>query len=115
MRPRVLARAFVALLAVSTAFPIVAGLLPAERVPTAMGLVDVAVAALTVIAGLALAARAQPLVGDPARAGAYRIVQLGSVAILALLGLFLAGTSIPQWGVLLAGLAWRAWLAIWVM
>ena len=114
---RTLARAFVALFTISTAFPIVAGLLRADQVPTVLGLADVAIAAVTVVVGLTLESRARSanLVGEPERAASFRIIQRGSVALLGLLALFLVGVALPQWSVLLAGLAWRAWLLIWVL
>src|SRR3954471_18322998 len=105
---RAVVLAFLGLFAVSTAFPIAAGLLPAERVPPVVGLADVAIAAVTTLAGFVLASRFGPLVGDGERALAFRIVQIGSAGLLVLLGLFLAGEALPQWSVLLAGLAWRA-------
>ena len=53
----VLARGCAALFIVSTAFPIAAGLLPADRVPTWVGIADVVLAAAVVVSSLAVVSR----------------------------------------------------------
>ena len=99
--------------AASTAFPIIAG---ARLVApsTALGVADVAFAAAYAVLGMMLLTRARNGISKDAVFESYRLVQLGSYAIIVLLALFLLGISL-DWPVLSIGLAWRAFLAIAVL
>lgn len=112
---RGLAWACVELGAVSTAFPIIASLLPPDAVPAFIGLVDVAVAGVLVLLAFWLEARARPHVTLEHRADAYRLIRLASVSLIVLLVVFFLTPASVNWTVLLVGLGWRAWLAIWVL
>lgn len=102
------------LLVCSTAFPVAASLDLAE--PSRwVGVLDVAVAFILVAAGIGINARA-PSAFDPwVIAAAFRIYRHGATLFLMLLvAFFLAGDRIT-WSILLPGLAWRGWLAVWVL
>ena len=112
---RALAWAYIEVGAVSTAFPIIASLLPPDAVPAFIGLVDVAMAGVLVVIAFWLEARARPHVTLEHRVEAYRVIRLASVSLLVLLVVFFLTPANVNWTVLLVGLAWRAWLAIWVL
>jgi hypothetical protein len=109
------ARAFAVLLAISTVFPIVAALLPATSVPAIVGLVDVALAAITIMAGFAVDAYGRPIATDADRARGWRVVSLVATVLPALLVVFFLVPGMFRWEVLLVGLAWRSWLLVWVI
>jgi hypothetical protein len=108
------ARAFVVLFGISTAFPIMAALLPTPA-PTALGLADVGLALLVVVLGFALDARWRPKVTDRERGAAWQVVRIGAIAILMLLALFFLAPSAVRWEILLVGLAWRTWLLVTIL
>jgi hypothetical protein len=110
-----LGRSFVVLFAVSTAFPIVAAVLPGDVAPPLMGALDVGLAALTVIVAVTLESRSRETVTEGDRAAAWRVTRLGTTSLLALLVVFFVAPSTFRWDILLVGLAWRAWLLIWVL
>ena len=110
-----LGRAFVALFAISTAFPIVASLVEADALPRLVGVLDVVVAALTIVVGLLLETRARDIVTAGHRATAWRILRLASSAILGLLVVFFVAPDAVAWPVLVLGLAWRTWLIVWIL
>ena len=112
---RALTWACIELGAISTAFPIIASLLPPDAVPAVVGLADVAVAGVLVVLAFTLEARARPHVTLEHRVDAYRVIRLASVSLLVLLVVFFLTPANVNWTVLLVGLAWRAWLAIWVL
>jgi hypothetical protein len=101
--------------AVSTTFPIVAGLTAPADVPPWMGFADVAVAA-----GLCASAIAMNVTAGKARSPAlfreaYGICQLlATVPLLLIVGFFAAGNRIA-WTILLIGLGWRAWLFVYTL
>ena len=100
---------------VSTAFPATASLLRTDEPPRALGIADVAVAAVTVALGFAVVAKKPG--GFDARVSetAVRVYRAAANGCLVLLVVFfLAGDRI-RWNVLLPGLAWRAWLFAWVL
>jgi hypothetical protein len=114
-RPATLGRAFVEVFAVSTAFPVIAALLEPGSVPQVVGLLDVAIAAITVVVAFALDGRVRADVTDADRAKAYRWLRIGAVVLLVLLGTFFLTPGLFAWDVLVIGLAWRAWLITWVL
>jgi hypothetical protein len=100
---------------VSTAFPIIESLLPADSIPAVIGLVDVALGAVLVVLAFLVETRAGPRVTVAHRASAYRLIRPASASLLALLVVFFLTPASVNWAVLLVGVAWRAWLAIWVL
>ncbi|HUS15397.1 MAG TPA: hypothetical protein VM536_10320 [Chloroflexia bacterium] len=104
-----------ALFAVSTLFPIAAGLLTARDVPAWLGVLDVAVAALLFVAAVLAAAAAGTPIASPIIELCYRAYRGFAGLLLALLAVFLLAADAIRWDVLLAGLAWRAWLLIYVL
>ena len=83
--------------------------------PALVGVADVAVAGVFVVLAFSLEARARPHVTLENRADAYRLIRLASVSLIVLLLLFFLTPASVNWTVLLVGLGWRAWLAIWVL
>jgi hypothetical protein len=110
MSLRALARACVALFALSTAFPVAAGVLNVNRPPRWLGIADVAVAAVLFGAAATVATRVRSAVADHHRLTAFRASQ-GVIAIIPALlaAYFVLGPRI-NWEVLVVGLAWRGWL-----
>jgi len=100
---------------VSTAFPVVASLMNVAEVPRALGIADVAIAAVLVAIALAMQGRATALVRDDDRQTAYVVIRAGSAAALVLLALFLIGRPPIKWDVLVVGLVWRGWLFVYVL
>src|SRR5437868_14968284 len=100
MSLRLHARLCVALFVLSTAFPLVAGVLNSSNPPRWLGRADVAVAAILFGVVVVLASRAQSLVVDRHRLAALRTTQIivGVIPAL-LLAYFLAGPRI-DWTVL---------------
>ena len=115
LRPATLGRAFIEVFAVSTAFPVIAALLEPGLIPQVMGLLDVAIAGIAVVLGFALDGRVRADVTEADRAAAYRVLRRGGVVVLVLLGVFFLVPNLFAWDVLVIGLAWRAWLIIWVL
>jgi len=104
-----IARLYGILFAVSTAFPVVASLMPAEAVTRTMGVLDVAVAFVLLAVGIYIVSVSSPLTpAVNARAVAWYRVS-GTVPIVLLAVFFVAAPRV-EWPVLLVGLAWRAWL-----
>jgi hypothetical protein len=117
-QPRWLRRLVVAagiLFAGSTMFPIVASLIPIERHPAWAGPVDVALACALVACAAVIDRAAGPHAGPESEHVTYRLYRgLHSAPLVLLLVFFLVGTR-GNWSVLLAGLAWRAWLISYVL
>lgn len=112
MSLRALGRICVALFALSTAFPIVAGVLNLSRPSRWMGIADVVVATLLFCSTAAAWVRGRNVVSDRHRLVAFRATQMVIAVIPALLAAyFLLGPRI-DWSVLVIGLAWRAWLLL---
>ncbi|MEO5951437.1 MAG: hypothetical protein ABIQ44_03120 [Chloroflexia bacterium] len=98
------------LFAISTAFPIVAALIKAEDLPTWIGLTDVGLALVFVIAAFALDAANKGNIPEQVMRSSYRVYRsLGSLPLILLVLFFLVGNTI-RWDVLLPGLAWRTWI-----
>lgn len=107
-------KAFIALFAISTAFPILAAL-QEEAAPAFLGLLDVAVAALMALLGFTIDALSRPTVTDAHRATAWWVLRGVAGVLLLLVIIFFAQPGLFRWEVLLVGLAWRAWLLVWVL
>jgi hypothetical protein len=104
-----IARLYGILFVVSTAFPVVASLMPAEAVSRTMGVLDVAAAFVLLALGIYIVSVSSPVTpAVNARAVAWYRVS-GTVPI-GLLAVFFVAASRVEWPVLLVGLAWRAWL-----
>jgi hypothetical protein len=102
------------LLAVSTAFPVVAGVLRAPA-PGWLGIADVVVAALLVSHGFLIAARGSATADPGVSDLSLRVLRGGASLFLVLLVVFFLAGHRVKWDVLLPGLAWRAWLFVWVL
>jgi len=109
------AQAFALLFGVSTAFPVAASLLPPSGIPTAFGLIDVVLAGLVILLGLAIESAVRDQVTDDDRRIAWGVVRLLANVPLLLLIVFFIRADIVRWDVLLVGLAWRTWLLLWVL
>jgi hypothetical protein len=112
---RSLGRACVVLFALSTAFPVVAGVLYTGRPPRWLGIADVAVAALLFIAAAALASRGRGAVTDAHRLAALRAAHRVAAIIPALLAAYFVSGPRVDWAVLVVGLAWRGWLLLYTL
>ena len=97
---------------VSTAFPIVASLVPAVAITRAIGIADVATAALLLVAGGLVVAKAPKAFDAGTTALAFRVLRAASSGFLVLLLVFFLAPGAVDWTVLLVGLAWRAWLFV---
>ncbi|MDQ6634019.1 MAG: hypothetical protein M3Z10_04600 [Gemmatimonadota bacterium] len=112
MSLRTHARLCIALFIVSAAFPVVAGVLNRSRPSPWLGGADVAIAAILFCTTAILATRAQPAITDAHRVAALRVTHRLILLIPVLLvAYFLVGSRI-DWTVLVIGLAWRGWLAL---
>jgi hypothetical protein len=94
-------------------FPVVAGVMR-NPAPRWIGIADVVVAFALVVQAIVIMKRATKPDANVAAAG-LRVVRSGANVFLGLIVVFfLAGHRI-HWDVLLLGLAWRAWLFVWVL
>ncbi len=109
-----LIRAAAGLLAMSTAFPVAASLHLAEG-SRWLGSLDVAVACILVAVGIGINPRAPAAFDASVIAAAFRIYRHGATLFLMLLVAFFLAADRITWSILLPGLAWRAWLAVWVL
>ncbi|MEO8289352.1 MAG: hypothetical protein ABI670_23340, partial [Chloroflexota bacterium] len=101
-----------------TAFPVVASLMPASSVAGWIGVVDVALAGVVLIASVAADAAARSRhKTTPASVvqSSYRTYRALGLVPLLLLVLFFLFSNQVRWEVLLPGLAWRAWLLMYVL
>lgn len=99
----------------STAFPVVASLIPAETLPTWVGVLDVALAFAVVVIMFWIDAKGRNHAHDQAKELAYQVYRaLGHLFLLLLVIFFLAGDRV-NWQVLLPGLAWRFWVLFYVL
>lgn len=110
-----LVRAFVALWLLSTGFPIVASTVRLDRPPTATGIADVVLALVVGALGLTISTREPGPFDDDVVRSAFELYRLGAALCLGLLVVFFLIGHRLQWDVLLIGLAWRVWLAAWVL
>jgi hypothetical protein len=110
-----LARACIALFALSTAFPIAAGLIDESRRPGWLGEADVVVAAITFLSAAVVATRGRVLVTDRHRVAAYHTSQVVFATVPLLLAVFFIVGERVDWDVLVIGLAWRGWLLLYTL
>jgi hypothetical protein len=111
-RPLVLA--LLGLATISTAFPLVASVLPAADLPAWLGPLDVACAGALLLAAIAVARRAGQPDGEIV-ATCFRLYRAAAGLLLALLAAFLVVGDAIRWDVLVPGLAWRGWLLVHVL
>lgn len=103
------------LFVVSLAFPVVASLVSTESLPSWVGLTDVALAIVFVLAAFWAEAITKGKVGDEVIRRSYGIYRALAVLPLVLLVIFfLVGDGI-KWNVLLPGLAWRSWIGLYIL
>jgi uncharacterized protein YybS (DUF2232 family) len=103
------------LFAFSTLFPIVAGVWNVATPPRWLGVADVVFAVLLLVSAFTVVNRAKPAVSDVHRVAALRFSQVVLNAIPLLLVLFFLLGDRVAWTVLVIGLAWRAWLLLYVL
>ena len=112
---RALVAVATAVFAISLLFPIVGSLLPPGDVPAWLGVLDVTVAAVAVALGFTIASMGLRRADDASKLAAYRLYRAVAILPLVLIaGFFLVGDRV-NWSVLLLGLAWRAWLFVYVL
>lgn len=114
-RLRQLAIAWIGLFVVSTAFPVVAGLLDTYAMPSWLGPLDVAFAVVTALLGFYLVTAAGPSIGQSSEALSYRVLRAAASAFLILIVVFFLAPEAVNWTVMAIGLAWRAWLLVIVL
>ena len=115
MSLRSLGRICIGLFVLSTAFPVVAGLMGQSDRPRWLGITDVLVAAVTFASAALVASRARAIAEDRHRAHAFRFTQGILASIPILLAAFLVLHERVDWTVLVIGLAWRGWLIIYTL
>lgn len=111
IKPRWLAGLFL----LSCTFPVAASFLAPSDRPAWLGILDLSIAFLIVIAALWLDYVFGKLVTAQQRDEAYVTLNRASILILVLLGTFIYLNEILDWPVLIVGLAWRAWLFIYAL
>jgi hypothetical protein len=109
------ARLCVGLFAISTMFPVTAGVYPAVAIPRWVGLADVGFAGLLVAVAIVVAVQNQARVTDADRLAAFRVARSVISGIPALLLLFFIAGPRVHWEVLVVGLAWRGWLVMYTL
>jgi hypothetical protein len=110
-----LARACIALFALSTAFPIAAALIDESRRPSSLGDADIVLAAITFLSAAVVATRGRALVTDRHRVAAYHTSQVVFATVPLLLAVFFIVGERVDWDVLVIGLAWRGWLLLYTL
>ena len=106
---RNLARIYLGLFALSSAFPVVASLLAPRAVTRWVGMLDVAIAFLVLVTGIRVMSAAAAPTPDEGRRAVVLYQAIASVPLVLLVVFLLAGDHV-LWDVLLPGLAWRGWL-----
>jgi hypothetical protein len=105
----------IALLAISTAFPVVAGLSQDLQPPAWMGYIDVALALVLVLLGGLMVSAAKGQLERKVIRRSYRLYRgVAALPLILLVIFFLVGSRI-KWEVLLPGLAWRTWLLMYAL
>lgn len=94
----------------STAFPVVASLTPADRVSTLAGVIDVGLAFVLVLLGAWIEGRGGARIDDRTRRASHQAYRVVTSLPLVLLVTFFVVPHAFRWEVLLPGLAWRVWL-----
>lgn len=94
----------------SALFPVAAGLTPEGWLPAWVGGLDVALAVLVVVLMLAILALAGNNIHSRVKQFCFELYRgAASLLIVLLVAYFIFGDRI-HWGILLIGLAWRAWV-----
>jgi len=102
--------------AISTPFPTGACIVKDTTVlPRIWGVVDVAIAAIVAVLGIAVVAIAEKRVDARATDAAYRVYRVLIHGILAALVIFFTLGERITWTNCLPGFAWRAWLLLYVL
>jgi hypothetical protein len=105
----------VVLFCISTLFPIIASIIPADQLPGWIGIADVVLAFVVVMLGLAILSIAGNKVQNLDVQASYQVYRaLGTVPLILLVIFFIAGDRL-SWNVLLPGLAWRTWLLVYTL
>ena len=114
VRARTLVLACGGVFVISTGFPAVASVLPSPA-SRWLGIADVAVAAVLVCLGFLIAAKGSAKADPHALERSLRVLRGGANLFLALIVVFFLAGEHVKWDILLLGLAWRAWLFVWVL
>ena len=114
IRGRPLVVAWGALFIVSTTFPVVASLVQGS-VSRRTGIADVVIAAVLVGHGFLIAAKGLGSNDAFVLEVSVRVLRGAANLFLALIVVFFVAGEHVTWGILLPGLAWRAWLFVWVL
>lgn len=104
-----------ALFIVSSAFPVAASVLRLDPAPRWMGVGDVVLAFALVAVGMAIVSRKPRDFDGHVVEATFRAYRALANAFLFFLALFLVIGDAIEWGILLPGLAWRAWLLVLVL
>jgi hypothetical protein len=104
-----------ALFLISTAFPVIGSIRGNETGDKWIGIADVTLAFLVVLAGIAIAFRKPAGFESRTVASALQVYRGAASVFLVLLVLFFVLGDLIHWSILLPGLAWRAWLFAWVL
>lgn len=114
VRARTLVLACGGMFVVSTAFPVVASVL---RSPVSrwLGIADVVVAGVLVCQGFLIAAKGSAKADPDVLDLSLRVLRGGANLFLGLIVVFFLIGDHVKWDILLLGLAWRAWLFVWVL
>lgn len=104
-----------ALFIVSSSFPVAASVLRLDPAPRWVGVVDVVLAFALIVLGMVIVSRKPKDFDAPVVEAAFRVYRGLANALLFLLALFLVVEDAIEWGILLPGLAWRAWLLVLVL
>ena len=111
-QPRTVGLLCISLFAVSSLFPLVAGVTPlVQRFPP-VGPADGIIAFALVGGAIALISMTRTLVTDQHRLDAFRMMRAAASLIIVLLAAFFVAGDRIDWSVLIVGLAWRAWLFV---
>jgi hypothetical protein len=100
---------------ISTLFPVVASLVPADQLPTRMGWLDVATAFTLVSMAILTNRVSSQTIDQVVIHASYRAYRMTASLPLILLILFFVFGDQIRWSVLLPGLAWRIWLFWYVL
>ncbi len=103
------------LFAISVAFPVVASMGQQDMLPSWIGFFDVSLALVLVIMAMLIDAVARGKISSHVIQLSYRFYRVAAtLPLLLLVVFFLVGDQI-KWNVLLPGLAWRAWLLLYIL
>ncbi len=110
-----MAAAGAVLFVISCIFPLVASLSEAKSIPVWVGFLDVGTAFVLVLLMIVIEALAKGSSTDQVRRTSYRAWRVVINLPLVLLVIFFAAGDHIRWQVLLPGLAWRAWVSLYVL